>query len=311
MTGFGVGNAPVGGGRIGVEVRAVNGRFLDIRVRLPAELAELSGMVETEARKCLSRGRCDISIRAEGAIFAAPAIDKERARAAYRALVELKDELAPGADVPFSMLSALPDLFSPVRASNCEPVEKAVRAALASALDDLDLMRKKEGRAIADDLSRRVATARQLMEGIAGRAPDLLEIQARKFKERFARISSIVAEGQPDADVASNLPAAGAKAAASNITGVDPLRVEQEMAILLERSDISEELTRLASHVEQMLAYLPDDEPVGRRLDFLLQEMAREINTIGAKSQDLRTVHLVIELKAEIERMREQVQNVE
>jgi uncharacterized protein (TIGR00255 family) len=296
MTGFGVGNAPVGGGRIGVEVRAVNGRFLDIRVRLPPELAELSGMVETEARKCLSRGRCDINIRAEGAIFAAPAIDKERARAAYRALVELKDELAPGADVPFSMLSALPDLFSPVRASNCEPVEKAVRAALTSALDDLDLMRKKEGRAIADDLSRRVATARLLMEGIAGRAPDLLEIQARKFKERFARISSIVAEGQPDAD---------------NMPGVDPLRVEQEMAILLERSDISEELTRLASHVEQMLAYLPDDEPVGRRLDFLLQEMAREINTIGAKSQDLRTVHLVIELKAEIERMREQVQNVE
>ncbi len=293
MTGFGVGNAPVGGGRIGVEVRAVNGRFLDVRVRLPPELAELSGMVETEARKCLSRGRCDISIRAEGAIFAAPAIDKERARAAYRALVELKDELAPGADVPFSMLSALPDLFSPVRASNCAPFEKAVRAALASALDDLDLMRKKEGRAIADDLSRRVATARHLMEGISGRAPDLLEIQARKFKERFARISSIVAEGQPDSDL------------------VDPLRVEQEMALLLERSDISEELTRLASHVEQMLAYLPDDEPVGRRLDFLLQEMAREINTIGAKSQDLRTVHLVIELKAEIERMREQVQNVE
>jgi uncharacterized protein (TIGR00255 family) len=294
MTGFGVGNAPVGGGRIGVEVRAVNGRFLDIRVRLPPELVELSGMVEAEARKCLSRGRCDISIRAEGPIFAAPAIDKERARAAYRALVELKDELAPGADVPFSMLSALPDLFSPVRASNCEPVEKAVRAALASALDDLDLMRKKEGRAIADDLSRRVATARHLMEGIAGRAPDLLEIQARKFKERFARISSIVGEGQPD-----------------TVTTIDPLRVEQEMALLLERSDISEELTRLASHVEQMLAYLPDDEPVGRRLDFLLQEMAREINTIGAKSQDLRTVHLVIELKAEIERMREQVQNVE
>jgi uncharacterized protein YicC (UPF0701 family) len=304
MTGFGVGNAPFGGGRICVEVRAVNGRFLDIRVRVPAELAELSAMVETEARKCLSRGRCDINIRAEGAIFASAAIDKERARAAYRALVELKDELAPGADVPFSMLSALPDLFSPPRGSDVGPLEATVRAALVSALDDLDLMRKKEGRAIADDLSRRLATARQLMAGIAGRAPDLLEIQARKFKERLARISAIVMDA----------PSAGedrAPKARAEVDLVDPQRVEQELALLLERSDISEELTRLASHIEQMLAYLPDDEPLGRRLDFLLQEMAREINTIGAKSQDLRIVHLVIELKAEIERMREQVQNVE
>src|SRR5258707_9312554 len=158
-------------------------------------------------------------------------------------------------------------------------------------------MRKKEGRAIADDLSRRLAAARQLVDDIAGRAPDLLEIQARKFKERLARISAIVAEARRDG------PRAGPKAAPSNTTVVDPLRVEQEMALLLERSDISEELTRLASHIDQMLSYLPDDEPVGRRLDFLLQEMAREINTIGAKSQDLRTVHLVIELKAEIERM--------
>jgi uncharacterized protein (TIGR00255 family) len=292
MTGFGAGNAPLGEGRVGVEVRAVNGRFLDVRVRVAAELADLSGMVESEARKCLSRGRCDINVRVEGAVVASPVIDKERARAAYRALVELKDELAPGTDVPFSMLSALPDLFSPSRSARGEEVEKALRTALASALDNLDLMRKKEGRAIADDLSQRLANAKRLMDGIAGRAPELLEIQAKKFKERLAKISTVIAEP----------PAA---------TPADPLRVEQEMALLLERSDISEELTRLASHIDQMLAYLPDDEPLGRRLDFLLQEMAREINTIGAKSQDLRTVHLVIEIKAEIERMREQVQNVE
>jgi uncharacterized protein (TIGR00255 family) len=136
----------------------------------------------------------------------------------------------------------------------------------------------------------------------------LLEIQARKFKERLARISVVVGDssGGHPSDLA-----------------IDPTRIEQEMALLLERSDISEELTRLSSHVEQMVAYMADDEsqagrrpsrviqPLGRRLDFLLQEMAREINTIGAKSQDLRIAHLVIELKAEIERMREQVQNVE
>jgi len=296
MTGFGVGNAPLGGGRIGVEVRAVNGRFLDVRVRVPQELADLSPMVETEARARLSRGRCDIGIRAEGAVFDAPVIDKARARAAYRALVELRDELLPGAEVPFSMLSAMPDLFTPARAASSETCEKAVRSALRAALDDLDLMRKKEGRAIADDLARRLASVRELSNGIAGRAPEVLEIQARKFKERLLRISAVVS------DAPSNAPAD---------LPIDPARIEQEIALLLERSDISEELVRLSSHVEQMVAYLPDDEPVGRRLDFLLQEMAREINTIGAKSQDLRIAHLVIELKAEIERMREQVQNVE
>jgi uncharacterized protein (TIGR00255 family) len=296
MTGFGVGNAPLGGGRIAVEARAVNGRFLDVRVRVSQDLADLAPMIETEARARLSRGRCDVGVRAEGAVFDAPVIDKARARAAYRALVELRDDLVPGAEVPFSMLSALPDLFSPSRAAASEDCEKAVRAALASALDDLELMRKKEGRAIADDLARRLATVRELARGIAGRAPELLEIQARKFKERLSRMTAVVADspGAHPSDLA-----------------IDPMRIEQEIALLLERSDISEELTRLASHVEQMVAYIPDQEPVGRRLDFLLQEMAREINTIGAKSQDLRIAHLVIELKAEIERMREQVQNVE
>jgi uncharacterized protein (TIGR00255 family) len=294
MTGFGVGNAPLGGGRIAVEVRAVNGRFLDVRVRVPQELTDLSPMVESEARARLSRGRCDIGIRVEGAALDAPVIDTARARAAYRALVELRDELVPGAEVPFSMLSALPDLFSPSRGAANEACEKAVRSALGAALDDLDLMRKKEGRAIADDLSRRLKAVRELASGIAGRAPDVLEIQTRKFKERLSRISAAVSESPAPHD----LP-------------IDPARIEQEMALLLERSDISEELVRLSSHVEQMVAYMPDDEPLGRKLDFLLQEMAREINTIGAKSQDLRIAHLVIELKAEIERMREQVQNVE
>src|SRR5258706_15307052 len=111
MTGFGLGNASLGAGRVVVEVRAVNGRFLDVRVRMPRELGELSVMVESEARKRLSRGRCDIGVRVEGSVLSGPAIDKERAREAFRSLVELRDELSPGADVPFSMLSAVPDLF--------------------------------------------------------------------------------------------------------------------------------------------------------------------------------------------------------
>jgi uncharacterized protein (TIGR00255 family) len=294
MTGFGLGSSQVGAGRIVVEIRAVNGRFLDVRVRMPRELADFSVVVETEARKRLSRGRCDIVVRTEGTVTSAPSIDKSRARDAYRSLVALRDEISPGADVPFSMLSAVPDVFTSGHGIKFDVGEKALVAALASGLDDLELMRRKEGRAIADDLARRLEDVRQFIERISLRAPELLEVQARKFRERLSRVRTIVEEG--------------AKAPEG---WLDPTRVEQELVILLERSDIAEELTRLTIHADHLLSYLSADGPHGRRLDFLLQEMAREINTIGAKSQDSAIAHAVVELKAEIERMREQVQNVE
>jgi uncharacterized protein (TIGR00255 family) len=299
MTGFGTGNAVLGQGTVAVEVRAVNGRFLDVRVRLPQELADLAMLVEGEARKRLSRGRCDITIRTEGNVLTAPTLDKERARRAYRTLLDLRDELAPDAEVPFSMLSAVPELFRAGDAADLESARRALEMALASALDDLELMRQKEGGAIAADLEARLAAVRTLAAQIVARAPEIAETMAKKFRERLTRLSAFVMT--PHAG--GGEPGQGA--------GIDPARVEQELVLLMERSDIAEELTRLGSHVEQMSSYMRGDEPLGRRLDFLLQEMAREINTIGAKSQDLRTSHAVVELKAEIERMREQVQNVE
>ena len=302
MTGFGTGNAALGQGSVAVEVRAVNGRFLDVRVRLPQELADLTAMVEGEARKRLSRGRCDITIRPEGDVSMAPTLDKERARRAFRTLLELRDELVPGAEVPLSMLSTVPELFGAANPSDLEPARRSVLAALATALDDLELMRQTEGAAIAADLEARLTAVRTLAGQIAARAPEIAESMARKFRERLTRLSAIVT-APPAGGAEPGEPGYGA--------GIDPGRVEQELVLLMERSDIAEELTRLGSHVEQMSSYMRGDEPLGRRLDFLLQEMAREINTIGAKSQDLRTSHAVVELKAEIERMREQVQNVE
>jgi uncharacterized protein (TIGR00255 family) len=299
MTGFGVGTAALGQGSIAVEVRAVNGRFLDVRVRLPQELSDLTATVEGEARKRLSRGRCDITIRSEGNIILTPSMDKERARRAYLALLELRDELAPGAEVPFAMLSSVPELFRAGDASHLDSAKSAIALALGAALDDLALMRQKEGDAIFVDLAGRLASVRSLIEQVAARAPEMAEIMAKKFCERLGRLGAAVSGA-----------AANAGDSVREVT-IDPSRIEQELVLLVERSDIAEELTRLASHVTQMTAYMQEDEPLGRRLDFLLQEMAREINTIGAKSQDLRTSHAVVELKAEIERMREQVQNVE
>jgi uncharacterized protein (TIGR00255 family) len=299
MTGFGLGAAPLGRGSVAVEVRAVNGRFLDVRARLPQELTDLATMVESETRKRLARGRCDITVRTEGSVIFAPSFDKERAKRAYHALVELRDEVCPDGDVPFSMLTAVPDLLRPADAPDLEPARRAVETALRLALDGLEAMRKNEGAAIASDLTTRLATVRALTDEVAARAPEITDNMAKKFRDRLARIAG-VAVGT----------ASFAIEPGREVT-IDPQRVEQELVLLLERSDITEELTRLGSHVEQMTAYMRDDEPLGRRLDFLLQEMAREINTVGAKSQDLRTSHAVVELKAEIERMREQVQNVE
>src|SRR5688572_15738027 len=180
MTGFGTGNAALGQGSVAVEVRAVNGRFLDVRVRLPQELTDLAVMVEGEARKRLSRGRCDITIRTEGNVLTTPSLDKERARRAYRTLLDLRDELAPGTDVPFSMLSAVPELFRIGDASDLEPARRAAQAALASALDDLELMRQKEGAAIAADLGARLSLVQTLAGQIAARAPEIAETMAKK-----------------------------------------------------------------------------------------------------------------------------------
>jgi uncharacterized protein (TIGR00255 family) len=287
MTGFGLGRVPLGTGTLGVEIRGVNHRFLDIRVRVPRELTDLAGFVDQIARERLTRGRYDVALRVEGIALGAPTIDRERARAAFRALAELRDELAPGSEVPLSLLAAMPDLFAPPVEPDPDRVRDATRAAFEEATRALDAMRESEGSALRDDLVKRLERVRRIAQDIRRRSPDVLEAHRRRLADRAERLRS-----------------------ASDID-VDAGRLEQEIAVFAERCDIAEELTRLDSHCGQFVGLLGGEQTVGRRLDFLLQEMAREANTVGAKSPDAPVAHAVVELKAEIERMREQVQNVE
>jgi uncharacterized protein (TIGR00255 family) len=287
MTGFGLGEVPLGSGKLGVEIRGVNHRFLDVRVRVPRELGELVGFVEQVARERLTRGRYEVALRIEGAALGVPVLDRDRARAVYRAFAELRDELAPGSDVPLSLLGTIPDLFVSTADREVERVRDATRRAFESAVVALDTMRASEGLALSEDLVRRLERVRQLARDIERRAPDVLEAHRKRLRERADRLR-LTAE-----------------------IDVDTTRLEQEIAMFAERCDISEELTRLESHCAQLTALLGSDEAIGRRLDFLLQEMAREANTVGAKSPDARISHAIVEVKAEIERMREQVQNVE
>jgi uncharacterized protein (TIGR00255 family) len=287
MTGFGLGEAPLGAGKLAIEIRGVNHRFLDVRVRVPRELGDLAAFVEQVAREKLTRGRYEVAMRVDGVALGAPVLDRERARAAYRALCDLRDELAPGSDVPLSLLGAIPDLFVSSVEREIDRLRDAARAAFDSATAALDAMRSHEGTALREDLVKRLDRVRKLGREIERRAPEVIEIHRRRLRERADRLR-----------------------AATEID-LDAARLEQEIAMFAERSDICEELTRLESHGAQFAGLLASEGAIGRRLDFLLQEMAREANTVGAKSPDAQIAHAIVEMKAEIERMREQVQNVE
>lgn len=302
MTGFGAGEWQLpgspprstpsgppasGAAKICVEIRAVNHRYLDVRVRVPSQLPDLASSVEAIARERLTRGRFDVSVRIEGGALRAVDVDLERAKTVLAALTRLRDEVAPGADVPLSLLSSVPDLFVPALHAHDEQVRTGLAHAFDLAVRSLDEMRSREGASLREDLVRRLAAVRALTAQVAARGPVVLEAYRKKLRERAERLRTAV-------DVE-----------------IDAGRLEQELALYADRVDVVEETVRLDSHASHFEALLGGNEGVGRRLDFLLQEMAREANTIGAKSQDVAIAHAVVDLKAEIERLREQVQNVE
>lgn len=287
MTGFGVGRIPLGLGHLAVEVRSLNHRFLEVRVRMPSEASDHGFYVEQLCREKLQRGRYDITVRFEGPTLGHPRLDLERARAVYASLCTLRDQVAPGSEVPLSLLIQVPDLFAAETALNLDELRAALDTGLTEAVAKHDEMRVAEGAALGQELASLLRGARSLREKIAERSPELCDIYRKRLSERITRLSH-------------ELPG-----------GVDQGRLETEVALLADRSDITEELARLGSHFDQFEALMHQELPIGRRLDFLLQEISREVNTIGAKCQDAVLSHWVVELKAETERMREQVQNVE
>jgi uncharacterized protein (TIGR00255 family) len=286
MTGFGVGSAPWGDGRLSLEVRALNHRYQDVRVRMPAELAEQAFFVEQLARARLGRGRYDIAVRVEGRFSGAPHINTERLRALHAALSALSNEIAPGSQLPLSALLGLPHVFES-DSIDSDAVRQAVEQAFTEAANRLGEMRLEEGHALRAELESRLTRARELRSQIEAGAEELVLHQRKRLRERLEKLLH------------------GVEAT------IDPTRLEAELAILADKSDITEELVRLGSHFGQLEALFSSSESIGRRLDFLLQEVGREVNTIGSKCLHATVSHLVVEMKAEIERMREQVQNVD
>lgn len=287
MTGFGLGEAAVGAGRVTVELKSVNHRYSDVRVRVPPELADHSFFVEQLGRQKLGRGRFDVSVRIHGDVLLVPVFSMDRARTLYSALCRLRDELNPSSEISIAALLGAPGLFSYNDPSYDAHLRQAIETAFLQAMEALDTMRQCEGRNLSQQLCGHIHHARGLVEACRERAEQVAPMYRIKLQDRLNRLLM---------DTQRQL---------------DELRLEQEVALLAERSDVTEEVARLASHFNQFTSLLDSTDQVGRRLDFLLQEIGRESNTIGAKSQDSELSHLVVELKAEVERMREQVQNVE
>jgi len=278
---------------IGVTVRAVNHRFLDIQLRIPQSLGEVEPRVRALLQKRLARGRVELQISVQLRTTATPTVElnEEFANALSAAIDRARERgLVSGALTPGDLLRLPQAITVRDRTADADPqveaqIAASVEAAVEQALADLDAMRIREGGHLRTDLDARKDFLANLIERLAAAADEGRSSLEARLQERVDEISH-------------DLP-------------VDEAMIAQEIVRTVQRSDISEEVTRFRAHLAHWDALTDADEPCGRKLDFLLQEMNREVNTIGSKADGLRVSELIINAKAELEKMREQVQNVE
>ena len=290
MTGRGTGAAAGRLARVEVELSSVNRKQLDVDVGLPRFLSSFESRVQELVQGRLSRGRVSGEIRvtwAEAAQAAGARVDLGLARATVTALRAAAKKLDLPDDLKASALLSLPGLVALEHGErDLETLWPSVRKALDTALAKLQAMRKKEGAALGRDLQGRLATLRTLVGEIAARAPGVAETYRANLLKR-------IAAALPGTDLAGDE------------------RLLKEVALFADKADVAEELVRLDSHFRQADGLLKTGGVVGRTLDFLVQEMGREINTIGSKANDAGIARRVVACKAELERFREQVQNIE
>ena len=282
MTAFASGERSTDWGTLGCELRAVNHRFLEVGVRLPDELRASEPALRERIAARLSRGKVDLAMRLRtNASGDALQVDD--------AVVERLGDLArrvdgrfPGMRVDFAQLLQLPGVLQS-RAVDPEALQVAALALLDAVLDDFVAAREREGAKLATAISERAAAIAGIAGEVRALVPQIRAGQRQKLETRLAELGS----------------------------ALEPGRLEQELVIWLQKLDVDEELDRLDSHLGELRRVLAQREPVGRRLDFLLQEFNREANTLGSKSVDARTTNAAVELKVLIDQVREQVQNIE
>jgi len=288
MTGYGRVETMYGGRNVVVEAKSVNHRFLEISLKMPSVLFPLEPEYKKKIAERFKRGRIDVSIRLEGedAELSGINLNIDTARGYFNALMRLKEEFGIQEPVTIRDMISFRDIFAPSADKELDaPFLGQVEKTLQEALSILVGMRQDEGVSLFSDMQMRLQGIREMVETMRVRSPQVVMDYQKRLSVRIKDL------------------AAGFE--------LDDARLAQEVAIMAERCDITEELVRMGSHISQFEGLLKSDEAEGRKIDFLLQEMNREINTIGSKCNDLEIARQVIEAKSELGKLREQAQNIE
>jgi uncharacterized protein (TIGR00255 family) len=289
MTGFGRGAFSGEAFGVTVEIKTVNNRYLDVHLRLGQELSAIEMIVRKRVGARLSRGRVDLNINFDRIGAATYEVNRPLIAGYVKALREIKEELGLAGEIDVNSLARVPGALTAARDGFDEENMPGVESALDQALDSLEQMRESEGAALAAEMRVRVAKIEAEVPIIEAAAAGLADAYRQRLQKR---VSELIARG-------------------GQAIELDSGRLAQEVAYLADRSDISEELARLRSHLEQFRSSIDADGEVGKRLDFLLQELNREANTVLSKSTEIAIKDSALAIKAEVEKLREQVQNVE
>lgn len=288
MTGYGRGRADAEGRSYNIEIKSVNNRYLDINIRLPRQINPLEERIRKHISSKVNRGKIDVYINQEkfGDEDLVVKVDTNVADAYYNALTTLKEHFGLAEDIRLSHITSYPDIISTEkRDEDIEIIWNVLIKALDEALLMFLEMRSQEGTKLCEDIRERCQFIFSRIEEVEGRSSIVVDEYREKIK---ARIGEYLKEVE-----------------------IDEARLLNEVAFFADRCSITEEIVRLKSHISQLTKTLTDKETVGRKLDFLIQEMNREINTIGSKANDLYITNIVVDVKSELEKIREQIQNIE
>ena len=288
MTGYGRAVETVNGREFTVEIRSVNNRYLDCSIKLPRMLTFAEDALKQAVKAAVSRGKVDVFVtqRAEEAADVQVTLNTALAAGYVNAMRQMAQEFKIREDISVSLLSRMPEVFTVDKPQvDEEQLLADLLSVMQTALSNYDAMRTREGQALKNDLTARGNTIRELVSQVeAGNAQTVIDYRTRLYN----KLQEVLAS-----------------------TSIDESRILTEAAIFADKVAVDEETVRLRSHLEQMDSMLASGGPIGRKLDFLLQEMNREANTIGSKCTDLRLARVVVDIKAELEKIREQTQNIE
>jgi len=289
MTGFGRGAVSGENFAVSVEIKTVNNRFLDLNLRMANELQNLEANLKRTIQNRLSRGRVDVFINSERTGEIVYELNRPLIAGYISALKQMQDEFSLTGEPDFNNIARLPNALQPKAADLSEDFTNGVEEAVTNALDELEKMRAVEGESLKTDLNNLLAEIESHLPKIESESANVADEYRQKLTKR---IENLLAKSETQIEL-------------------DQARLAQEVAYLADKSDIAEEITRLKSHIEQFRGIMREEKEVGKQLDFLTQELNREANTIASKTQNLIVKESALQIKSAIEKIREQIQNVE